>query len=168
MPAIESEATGSVVEQLDDMLAEAKIEPELIESLGSGLRNLSDSANKMGDLTAASAASEEFVGNIKSASDRVGKLSEAYENASASLMGLTQGADENTNFGEQLQKVSGNLSALNNVYEMQLKGASEHLQVTEQMYTGINELMNNLHGSLDDTKRYKETMGELSKKLNCT
>ena len=30
----------SVVEQLDNMLAKAKIEPELIESLGSGMKNL--------------------------------------------------------------------------------------------------------------------------------
>merc|ERR1712023_442489 len=38
----------SVVEQLDNMLAKAKIEPELIESLGTGMRNLSDSAGKIG------------------------------------------------------------------------------------------------------------------------
>ncbi len=64
-----------------------------------------------------------------------------------------------------MEKVSGNLSALNNVYEMQLKGASEHLQVTEQMYSGISELMSNLHSSLDDTKKYKDTMSELSTNL---
>jgi hypothetical protein len=33
------------------------------------------------------------------------------------------------------------------------------------MYSGINELMTNLHSSLDDTKRYKDTMSELSENL---
>lgn len=155
----------SVVEQLDGMLAEAKIEPELIASLGDGLRSLSTSANQLGSISDASAATEEFVGNIKSASSRVGKLSDAYENAAASLMGLTSTEEAGNNFGEAMQKVSGNLSALNNVYEMQLKGASEHLETTEKMYGGINELMTNLHSSLDDTKKYKETMAELSKNL---
>lgn len=155
----------SVVEQLDNMLAEAKIEPELIESLGAGLRSLSDNAKQMGDLTGATAATDEFVGNIKSASGRIGKLSDAYESASESLLGLAKDNEGGAQMGEQIQKVSSNLSALNNVYEMQLKGASEHLQVTEQMYSGISELMNNLHGSLDDTKRYKDTMAELSKNL---
>ena len=155
----------SVVEQLDNMLADAKIEPELLESLGSGLRNLSDNAKQMGDLTGATAATDEFVGNIQSASSRIGKLSDAYESASESLMGLAQDNEGGAQMGEQIQKVSSNLSALNNVYEMQLKGASEHLQVTEQMYSGISELMTNLHGSLDDTKKYKETMSELSKNL---
>jgi gliding motility-associated protein GldL len=174
----------SVVEQLDNMLADAKIEPDLIESLGTGLKNLSKGAGQMGDLTGATAANEELVTNMKNASGKVGELSNAYDSASEavlgkvgqlsdaydsaaeSLLGLTGDKDSGNQMGEQIQKVSGNLAALNNVYEMQLKGASEHLQVTEQMYSGINELMTNLHGSLDDTKKYKETMSELSGNLS--
>jgi len=174
----------SVVEQLDNMLADAKIEPDLIESLGTGLKNLSKGAGQMGDLTGATAANDELITNMKNASGKVGELSDAYNSASdavlgkvgqlsdaydsaaESLLGLAGDKDSGNQMGEQIQKVSGNLAALNNVYEMQLKGASEHLQVTEQMYSGINELMTNLHGSLDDTKKYKETMSELSGNLS--
>lgn len=174
----------SVVEQLDNMLADAKIEPDLIESLGIGLKNLSKGASQMGDLTGATAANDELITNMKNASGKVGELSNAYDtaseavlgkvsqlsdtydSASQSLLGLVGDKDSGNQMGEQIQKVSGNLAALNNVYEMQLKGASEHLQVTEQMYSGISELMTNLHGSLDDTKKYKETMGELSSNLS--
>ena len=174
----------SVVEQLDNMLADAKIEPDLIESLGTGLKNLSKGAGQMGDLTGAAAANDELINNMKNASGKVGELSDAYNSASEtvlgkvdqlsnaydtaaeSLLGLVGDKDSGDQMGEQIQKVSGNLAALNNVYEMQLKGASEHLQVTEQMYSGISELMANLHGSLDDTKKYKETMSELSGNLS--
>jgi len=162
---VEAGSDVSVVEQLDAMLEEAKIEPELIASLGEGLRNLSTSAAGMGDLSKATIATDEFVGNIKSASTRVGALSEAYEKASVSLMGLTNTEEAGSNFGEQMTKVSGNLAALNSVYEMQLKGATDHLNVTEEMYSGITELMTNLHSSLDDTKQYKETMAGLTKNL---
>ena len=156
----------TVVEQLDNMLADSKIEPELIESLGKGMRNLSDSANKLNDISSASDATEEYVSNLKGASSKVGELSNAYDMAANSIAEITSAASgADTGFGEQLEKVSGNLSALNNVYEMQLKGASDHLQVTEQMYSGISELMTNLHSSLDDTKRYKDTMSELSANL---
>ena len=155
----------TVVEQLDNMLAESKIEPELIESLGKGMRNLSDNANKLNDITSASDATEEYVSNLKGASSKVGELSNAYDMAANSIAEITASTGGETGFGEQLEKVSGNLSALNNVYEMQLKGASEHLQVTEQMYSGISELMSNLHSSLDDTKKYKDTMSELSTNL---
>lgn len=179
----ESSSDETIVEQLDNMLAESKIEPELIESLGKGMRNLSDSANKLNDISSASDATEEYVTNLKGASSKVGELSNAYddatnsittkagelsnayETAANSIAEITASTGADTGFGEQLEKVSGNLSALNNVYEMQLKGATDHLQVTEQMYSGINELMTNLHSSLDDTKRYKETMSELSENL---
>ena len=179
----ESSSDETIVEQLDNMLAESKIEPELIESLGKGMRNLSDSANKLNDISSASDATEEYVSNLKGASSKVGELStayddatnsitskagelsNAYETAANSIAEITASTGADTGFGEQLEKVSGNLSALNNVYEMQLKGATDHLQVTEQMYSGINELMTNLHSSLDDTKRYKDTMSELSENL---
>lgn len=157
---------ASLTEQLDSMLAEAKIEPELIQSLGEGLKSLSDSTQGLGDLSKATAATDEFVGNIQSASSKVANLSDAYGKASEALMGLTNTQEEGASFGEQMVKVSGNLAALNNVYEMQLKGASEHLEASEKMYSGITELMTNLHGSLDDTRKYKETMGELSKNLS--
>ncbi|MFT7155434.1 MAG: gliding motility-associated protein GldL [Parvicella sp.] len=163
---LEGESDLSVVEQLDNMLADAKIEPELIASLGDGLRNLSTSASSMGDLTKATAATDEFVGNIQSASSRVGALSEAYEKAAESVIGLTNTEEAGVSFGENMTKVSGNLAALNSVYEMQLKGATEHLSATEEMYGGINELMTNLHSSLDDTKKYKETMASLSTNLS--
>lgn len=75
----------SVVEQLDNMLAKAKIEPELIESLGSGMRNLSDNAGKLSDISSASDATNEYVENLKGATEKVGELSGAYEKASSEV-----------------------------------------------------------------------------------
>ncbi len=156
----------SLTEQLDTMLADAKIEPDLIESLGAGMRALSDNANQLGEVSGASSATSNYIESLEGASAKMGKLSDAYDSASESLMGLTNAQESGAAVGEQMDKVSGNLAALNNVYEMQLKGASEHLEATEKMYSGINELMGNLHGSIDDTRRYKDTMGELSKNLS--
>jgi len=164
--ARKSREGASVTGQLDEMLENAKIEPELIQSLGTGLRSLSDSANTLGDITNAKEANEAFVTSLAGASEKVSKLSNSYEQASESLMGLTSTTEEGATFGEQMQKVSQNLAALNNVYELQLKGSSDHLEANEKIYSGINELMNNLHDSLDDTKKYKKNMSELSKNLS--
>lgn len=173
----------TVVEQLDNMLAKAKIEPELIESLGSGMRSLSENAGKLGDISSASDATNEYVENLKGASEKVGEmggvyqqasssisekasqLGSAYEKAAASVEEITAASGGDSNYGEQLDKVSTNLSALNNVYEMQIKGVNEHMKSNEEMLSGISELMTNLHSSLDDTKKYKETMSELTNNL---
>lgn len=159
------EEKGSVTEELDKMLEEAKIEPELIRSLGDGLRNLSDASNKIGDVTNASVATNEYVESMRGASRKVDELTDTYVKASASIMGLTASKDAGQSFGEEMQKLSGNLSALNNIYEMQLKGSSSHLEATSKLYTGINELMQNLHDSLDDTKKYKDNMSDLARNL---
>ncbi len=157
---------GSVTEELDKMLEEAKIEPELIKSLGTGLRSLTDATTKIGDVSNASVATNEYIDSLKGASQKVEKLSESYVKASESLMGLTSTQEEGRSFGEQMQKLSTNLASLNNIYEMQLKGSSTHLEATSKLYSGINELMQNLHDSMEDTRKYKENMGDLARNLS--
>jgi gliding motility-associated protein GldL len=157
--------TPSITEQLDKMLEDARIEPELIASLGQGLRSLSDSAGKLGDISGATLATESYISSMKGASDKVSKLSDTYDKASESLLGLTSSAAEGQSFGEQLVKVSSNLSALNNVYELQLKGSSESLEAQQRLQGGITELMNNLSASVEDTRLYKENMSMLAKNL---
>lgn len=47
------------------MLSEAKIGPELIESLSKGLRNLNNTTAKLSDVSDISLANSEFIANIK-------------------------------------------------------------------------------------------------------
>ena len=58
------EDNRSITEQLDDMLESAKIEPELIESLGNGMRSLSDQAKQMSEITGAASATNEYAKNV--------------------------------------------------------------------------------------------------------
>ena len=155
----------SVVEQLDNMLAKAKIEPELIESLGSGMKSLSENANKLSDIGSASDATNNYIDNLKGATDKVGELSNAYEKAATSITEITATSSGNSNFGDQIDKVSGNLTQLNNLYEMQLEGVSALSKASEEMSTGITSIVSNLQSSVDDTKKYKETMSDLTSNL---
>tara|TARA_B110000037_G_scaffold116992_1_gene134280 strand:- start:230 stop:1048 length:819 start_codon:yes stop_codon:yes gene_type:complete len=155
----------SVVEQLDNMLAKAKIEPELIESLGAGMKNLSDNAGKLGDISSASDATNEYVDNLKGASSKVGELSNAYDLAATSIKEITSISSGDSNFGEQLDKVSGNLTQLNNLYEMQLEGVSALSKASDDMSSGITNIVSNLQSSVEDTKKYKETMSDLTSNL---
>ncbi len=155
----------SVTEQLDDMLESAKIEPELIASLGDGMRSLSDQARQMGEITGAAAATNEYASSLKGASAKVTELSDKYAMASESLVGLTENVDAGRNAGESLNKMSQNLSALNEMYEMQLRGSREKLEAANQMFAGMGEMLTNLQNSVEDTKRYKENIAELSDNL---
>jgi gliding motility-associated protein GldL len=159
-----SGGTG-ITEKLDDMLAEAKIDGELLERLGDGMRSLGENAAQLKGVTSAAAATGSYVDSLQAASDKVSKLSEAYERASVSISGMTSSQAEGESFGEQMQKVSKNLSALNNVYELQLKGSSAHLEATEKFQGQVTDMMKNLSDSAEDTRLYKENMAMLSKNL---
>ncbi len=159
------EDNRSITEQLDDMLESAKIEPELIASLGEGMRSLSDQAKQIGEITGAAAATNEYANSLKDASTKVSSLSDSYAKASESLVGLTSNVDAGRNAGESLQRMSQNLSALNEMYEMQLRGSREKLEAANQMFEGMGEMLTNLKNSVEDTKRYKENIAELSDNL---
>jgi len=152
---------GSLTEQLDNMLAEAKIEPELIASLGDGMRTFSTNAKSMADVTEAASASSNYASSLRSASEKVSTLADTYAAASETLTGLTSHAEEGKAAGAHLQKMTENLSALNNMYELQLT----ELEKSRVMFGDMGALVKNLADSVEDTKIYKENISELAKNL---
>lgn len=151
--------------QLDNLLADAKIGPELIESLGSGMRSLGDSASKIADISNATVATNEYVDSVKNASKNVSQLADTYSKAADSIATLAESGDAGSSIGDSLTKVSKNLSALNATYELQLQGSKSHLDATSKFYDGLNDLMKNLNDSVDDTKKYRQEMATLSSNL---
>ena len=154
-----------ITDKLDEMLAEAKIDGELLDRLGEGMRTLGDNAAQLKGVTTAAAATDTYVDSLQAASDKVSDLSEAYERASTAISVMTSSQEEGQSFGEQVQKASKNLAALNNVYELQLKGSSSHLEATEKFQSQVIDMMKNLSDSIEDTRLYKENMAMLSKNL---
>jgi len=160
------ENKGSSVEQLDTMLEDAKIGPELIESLGEGLRGLSTNANKLSEISDASVATNEYAESLKNASGKVSNLADDYAKASESLAVLNEAASSGADTGAEMQKMASTLQELNVSYESQLNGSQQQAETMQTMYAGITELMTNLSDSVEDTKKYKENISELSTNLS--
>jgi gliding motility-associated protein GldL len=76
------EEPKSLTQALDNMLVEAKIEPELIASLGEGMRQLSENANKLATITDAAAATQGYVNNLEICQRICLELSDAYQKTS--------------------------------------------------------------------------------------
>ena len=176
----DKEDKKSVTEQLDNMLEEAKIGPELIESLGSGLKSLSDNTAKLTNLSDASVAANEFSDNMKSASKKIVTLSDAYDKASNSISGsisdlekassktsqaldliTTSTQQQAGTYSEQLQKVSKNLGSLNSSYELQLQTVGK----ASQAYQNFEKAMSTLGETTEDAKKFKQHIATLSENL---
>ena len=155
----------SASQELDNLLEDAKIGPELIESLGNNLRSLGDNVSKMSDITDASIATEEYVGSVKKAAETVGGLSDAYSKASASLGAMVVDG-EGVDFGSEMKKMAENITQLNSQYTQQLAGTKQFLETSDQLYGGMNELMGTLNESVDDAKKYKVEVSQLAQNIS--
>jgi len=118
---------GSVSQQLDSMLAEAKIGPELIEGLGSGLRSLSSNVSSMSDLSGATVATKEYADNITKANEQLIGMNSSYSRAVNALDSLSETTDTfkettlkvvniNATLNDNLVSFDQNIQSLNKVY----------------------------------------------------
>jgi gliding motility-associated protein GldL len=159
-----SSSTG-ITEKFDELLANAKIDQSLLDRLGSAMRDLSHNAEQLKSVSSAAAATDSYVSSLEAASNRVTALSSDYEKASAALVGITAAQSDGESMGIAMQGVSKNLTALNNVYELQLQGSSAHLEATQGFQKQVLEMMSNLSASAEDTRLYRENMAVLAQNL---
>ena len=160
-----------------EMLEKADITPDLFQKLGVGMKKLSDATsniNVMGDVSAASA---KYMNTIHAANESLGKLSDTYQ-ATAKVINETNSTYRNMadsfsvietggkSYHQQLESLNKNLSALNAVYELQRKGADEHMKESDALYKGIQNLMKDLTESAGDTKKYREQISKLNDNLS--
>jgi len=152
-------------EMVAEMMEKAKIDQALLDRLGNAMRDLSHNAEQLKSVSSAATATDSYVASLEAAANKVASLSDAYERASVSISGLTSTTAEGESFGEQMQKVSQNLAALNNVYELQLQGSSAHLEATQGFQKQVVDMMQNLSASVEDTRLYRENMAVLAQNL---
>jgi gliding motility-associated protein GldL len=158
-------ASGSSTAALDKMLADAKIGPELINSLGDGLRTFGDKVANISNVADAGMAVNEFAVSVKSASTSYQQLSNAFEKASVNLNEMANSNIDSKAYHDQVNNLAKNLSALNAVYELELQDSSAHLKSMNRFYSNLSLTMQNFNESMEDSKQFKEEVGRLAKNL---
>ncbi|MCB0509211.1 MAG: gliding motility protein GldL [Chitinophagales bacterium] len=116
-------SSKSLTKSLDDMLAQANVEQDMISRLGSNLGKLSENVSKMGDMSDAMAATSDYSTNARAAANALGQVKDAYAAALSSADGLAATLDSMKAISQstasvqtQMNDLSGNLSSLNKVY----------------------------------------------------
>ncbi|MCX2450585.1 gliding motility protein GldL [Pedobacter sp. PLR] len=150
---------------LDKMLTDAKIGPELIESLGNGLRTFGEKVATISNVADASTATAEFAGKVKTASTSFDALNGAFSKATSQLVEIGESAGASRSYHEQVNALAKNLGALNAVYELELQDSSAHLKSMNKFYQNIATTMDNFNDSMEDSKQFKEEVGKLAKNL---
>jgi len=76
---------GVGLQKFDELFQQADIRPETIKNLSTGLNSLNQTATNLGDITAASLATKEYLKNMKAAGESVSSFSNIYSQSSGEL-----------------------------------------------------------------------------------
>ena len=118
-------------QQLDDALARAKIDNELVESLNEGLRSFGEASTKLNETISAASGISEYNSQIQEGVKNMNALNSLYElQLQASnqqmeattmfLQNLQASVDDSRKFQEQVSQLAVNLEQMNKVYSNML------------------------------------------------
>lgn len=125
----------STTQELDKMMEDAKIDGELIESLGTGLRKFSDAASKINDTSNAALATKEYEEQLQMASKNMESLNALYavqlessanhmETQNTLMEKLNSSIENSDKLSTEVNSLVANMSQLNNIYGGMLSAMS--------------------------------------------
>ena len=152
-------------QKLDKAFEDAQIDDNLIQRLGDGMRSLSDNVNKMGELTDAAVATDEYTSKVKEAAQNIDKINSSYAENLQALQNLNQSSEVTKEYFDQIKEASQKLSSLNSVYEMELEETNNHIKSLNKYYDNLSKTIEHLSGSEEETSKLKEEFNRLNQNL---
>lgn len=126
--AEDGEAQGMLSQKLDDLLKDAKIDSELMSSLGTSIQNFSGAAENIAPAVDSIAATNRYSEQLSLAASQMESLNSLYkvqlESANRQAEINNEVAENAGKLKEQMESLATNLSSLNGVYGGMLSAMS--------------------------------------------
>ncbi|HNW72158.1 MAG: gliding motility protein GldL [Bacteroidales bacterium] len=149
--------TDTVTQELDKMLEKAKIGPELISSLGTGLKNLSETTSKLSNVADASLANDKYVSTMKVATESANLLNDSYRKTANTLEQNARASEEQLSNIKSTSKSAASLSTMFTEVSESLK---EDLQANKAFTASMANVTATANNFID---KYSESANMLSK-----
>ena len=147
---------------MDKMMAEANITPDIFNNLGKGFKSLTDTVSKIGDITDATVATKEYSSNVKQASGAITEMNKSYGTAITALSSMTDATKDSQAYRDQFTQVTKNMGALNAVYELELQDTTKHLKAMNAFYGNLSSAMDNMADATKESQQFKTEMAKLT------
>ena len=123
-----ADAQGLLSQKLDNMLKEAKIDGELMASLGNSIKNFEGAAKSISPTVDAMAGQKKYAEEMSTAAAQLEALNNLYkiqlESADKNAQANQEIADNAAKLKEQMQSMTSNIASLNAVYGGMLSAMS--------------------------------------------
>lgn len=158
-------AGGSATASLDKMLEDANINPANLKRLNDNFQKFGETVNQVKDMSNMANATNDYAAKAKEASNALGQMKDTFLGATKTLAEFNSAADETAKFHGQVTTLTKNLSSLNQIYEVELQDANNHLKAMNKFYSNLVNASDAMQSSADDANRAKEQIGMLAKNL---
>jgi gliding motility-associated protein GldL len=123
-----TDAQGLLSQKLDTMLKEAKIDGELMASLGNSIKNFEGAAKAISPTVDSIAGQKKYAEEMSMAAAQMESLNSLYkvqlESASRNAQANSEIAENASKLKEQMQSMTANIASLNSVYGGMLSAMS--------------------------------------------
>ncbi|WP_297869817.1 gliding motility protein GldL [uncultured Flavobacterium sp.] len=123
-----ADAQGLLSQKLDNMLKEAKIDGELMASLGNSIKNFEGAAKSISPTVDAMAGQKKYAEEMSTAAAQMEALNNLYkiqlESADRNAQANQEIAENAAKLKEQMQSMTSNIASLNAVYGGMLSAMS--------------------------------------------
>ncbi|MBS1774912.1 MAG: gliding motility protein GldL [Bacteroidetes bacterium] len=162
---VDNALKGSSSRSLDQMLEEANITPANMKKLGDNFQRFGQVVEQVKDISDVTASTNVYSQSAREAADALGQMKNTFMGASQTMQSFNSAADETTKFHQQVQVLSKNLGSLNQIYEVELQDANNHLKAMNKFYSNLVNASDAMASSATDAQAAKEQIGLLSKNL---
>ncbi|RYF85820.1 MAG: gliding motility protein GldL, partial [Chitinophagaceae bacterium] len=137
----------------------------LIEIGHQNFQRFGQVVDQVKDISDVTAATNEYSKSARSAATALTEMSGTFQGASTTMNAFNNAAEDTTKFHQQVQVLSKNLGSLNQIYEVELQDAHNHLKAMNKFYSNLVNASDAMASSAQDAVATKEQIALLSKNL---
>lgn len=157
---------NSATAALDKMLEEANMNPANLKKLNENFQRFGESVNQVKEITHVAAATNEYASKAKEAASALNQMKDTFMGAANTLGSFNSAAEETAKFHSQVTTLTKNLGSLNQIYEVELQDANNHLKAMNKFYSNLVNASDAMQNSAEDANKAKEQIGMLAKNLS--
>ncbi len=155
----------SASRSMDQMLEEAQITPANMKKLGENFQRFGQVVNQVKDIADVTTSTNTYSQSAREAAEALGQMKNTFQGAAQTMQSFNNAAEDTTRFHEQVQVLSRNLGSLNQIYEVELQDANNHLKAMNKFYSNLVSASDAMASSASDAQAAKDQIALLSKNL---
>lgn len=156
---------GSPMATFDKMLEDAQVTPINLKRLNENFQRFGQTVDQMKDMTNVSTATEAYSQSAREAAEALGQMKTTFIGATKTMSAFNDAADDTAKFHDQVVVLSRNLGTLNQIYEVELQDANNHLKAMNKFYSNLVTASDAMASSATDASNAKDQIALLSKNL---